>query len=74
MFGVCCAESAQSFDVCHLSRDEADLKVNNITLLKKVRDKLENDGFCIIYPIPLGLKNNIQGVWQNVIGDESTCF
>ena len=35
MFGVCCAESAESFDVCHLSREEADFKVNNITLLKK---------------------------------------
>ena len=67
-------ESAESFDVCHLSREEADLTVNNITLLKKVRDKLENDAFCIIYPFPSAVKKNIQGVSQNVMCDESVCF
>jgi hypothetical protein len=65
MSNVCCAESVQSFNLCHLSREEADLTVNNIALLKKnLRDEIESDAFCIICPLLLRFKNNIQGVSQ----------
>jgi hypothetical protein len=53
---VCSAEDVESFNLCHLSREWADLTVNNITLLKNIRGEPKSDAFWNFSPLIQGSK------------------